>query len=190
MRLLKHNLLKLFSVFLLTSLLSACGFHLRGEYTVPDDIKEISVTSFSPYGEITRLVKEQLRLNKIKLVEPSATITNIHILGESIGDRTLSLYQNTRAAEKEITYSVNYRITIPNIGSKDFSASMTRSYLDNPLSALAKSEEKSLIEKEMRQTSVQQMMRQMARLKSEIEEFELKKKEAETTTEPVATSHS
>ncbi|MGR5346528.1 LPS-assembly lipoprotein LptE [Vibrio mediterranei] len=172
MRLIKLKLSQASFVILLSTLLTACGFHLRGEYTIPDGIDKISVTSYDPYGKITKLVKEQLRLSKIELVAPKPDITNLHISSESISDRTLSLYQNTRAAEKEVNYRVNYRVTIPQIGSKNFSAQISRSYLDNPLSALAKSEERSLIEDEMREFSAQQMMRQMARLKTEIEEFE------------------
>jgi LPS-assembly lipoprotein len=177
MRLSKNRLSRLFFVAFISTLLTACGFHLRGEYTVPEDIQKISVTSYDPYGMITRLVKEQLTLNKIEIVEPSSNVTNLHIVRESIGDRTLSLYQNTRAAEKELTYRVNYRVTVPQLGSKNFSAQITRSYLDNPLSALAKSEERSLIEDEMRSFSAQQMLRQMARLKTEIEEYEKKQQE-------------
>ncbi|GAL32951.1 LPS-assembly lipoprotein RlpB precursor [Vibrio maritimus] len=177
MRLSKNRLSRLFFVAFISTLLTACGFHLRGEYTVPEDIQQISVTSYDPYGMITRLVKEQLTLNKIEIVKPSSNVTNLHIVRESIGDRTLSLYQNTRAAEKELTYRVNYRVTVPQLGSKNFSAQITRSYLDNPLSALAKSEERSLIEDEMRSFSAQQMLRQMARLKTEIEEYEKKQQE-------------
>jgi LPS-assembly lipoprotein len=168
----KQKLTQASFILLLSSLLSACGFQLRGEYSVPEDITAISVTSFDQYGKITRSVKEQLRLSQIELVTPNQDVPNIHILGEKITDRTLSLYQNTRAAEKEIVYEVNYRVTVPDLGAKDFTATMTRSYLDNPLSALAKSAERKLIEDEMREFSAQQMMRQMARLKTEIQEFE------------------
>eukprot|EP01029_Cantina_marsupialis_P022461 TRINITY_DN548455_c0_g1_i1.p1 TRINITY_DN548455_c0_g1~~TRINITY_DN548455_c0_g1_i1.p1 ORF type:complete len:189 (+),score=4.52 TRINITY_DN548455_c0_g1_i1:92-658(+) len=186
MRLLKNNTARVSLVLFLSILLTACGFHLRGEYNVPEDIKEISVTSFDPYGKITRLVKEQLRLSKIEIVDPQPNIPNLHITGESISDRTLSLYQNTRAAEKEITYIVRYRVTVPELGSKSFSAQITRSYLDNPLSALAKSEERSLIEDEMRNFSAQQMMRQMARLKTDIEQYEAQQEtvESDATSSP------
>lgn len=170
----KQKLTQASFIILLSSLLTACGFQLRGEYSVPEDITAISVTSFDQYGKITRLVKEQLRLSQIELVTPNQDVPNIHITSESITDRTLSLYQNTRAAEKEVVYEVNYRVTVPNLGSKDFTATMTRSYLDNPLSALAKSAERKLIEDEMREFSAQQMMRQMARLKTEIQEYEEK----------------
>ncbi len=118
MRLLKNKTAKLSLVLFLSTLLTACGFHLRGEYNVPEDIKEISVTSFDPYGKITRLVKEQLRLSKIEIVKPQPDVPNLHITGESISDRTLSLYQNTRAAEKELTYIVTYRVTVPGLGPK------------------------------------------------------------------------
>ncbi|WP_418641998.1 LPS assembly lipoprotein LptE [Vibrio chaetopteri] len=170
----KQKLTQASFILLLSSLLTACGFQLRGEYSVPEDITAISVTSYDKYSKITRLVKEQLRLSQIELVTPNKDVPNIHIIGETITDRTLSLYQNTRAAEKEVVYEVNYRVTVPDLGAKDFTATMTRSYLDNPLSALAKSAERKLIEDEMREFSAQKMMRQMARLKTEIQEFEEK----------------
>ncbi|CAH0525086.1 LPS assembly lipoprotein LptE [Vibrio hippocampi] len=172
MRQMKMNFVKTTIIAVLATMLTACGFHLRGEYTVPEDIKQISVTSYDQYSTITRLVKEQLRLSKIDIVPPSSDVPNLHIQEENVSDRTLSLYQNTSAAEKEITYMVKYQVTLPEIGSKQFEATMTRSYLDNPLSALAKTVERDLLENEMRAFSAQQMMRQMARLKTEIEEYE------------------
>lgn len=172
MRLIKMNFVKATIVALVVSTLSACGFHLRSEYTIPEEIKKISVTSYDQYSAITRLVKEQLRLSRIDIVPPSADIPNLYIEEEHIRDRTLSLYQNTSAAEKEIIYTVTYWVTLPEIGSKPFKATIARSYLDNPLSALAKTAERHLLENEMRALSAQQIIRQMARLKTEIEEHE------------------
>ncbi|MFA0674574.1 LPS assembly lipoprotein LptE, partial [Vibrio sp. 10N.222.51.A6] len=85
-----------------------------------------------------------------------------------VGERTLSLYQNTLAAEKELTLNASYRVTIPELGDKTFSTSVTRSYLDNPLTALAKSVERDMIEDEMRKLATSQILRQMARLKANI----------------------
>ncbi|MFA0465183.1 LPS assembly lipoprotein LptE, partial [Vibrio sp. 10N.261.45.F1] len=86
-------------------------------------------------------------------------IPNLHILGEGVGERTLSLYQNTRAAEKELTLNASYRVTIPELGANTFSTSVTRSYLDNPLTALAKSVERDMIEDEMRKLATSQILR-------------------------------
>ena len=46
-------------------LLSACGFHLRGDYDVPDELSKLSITSYDQYSSFTRIVTRQLRMNKI-----------------------------------------------------------------------------------------------------------------------------
>ena len=169
MRLTKSSPFQFSLVILLVSLLSACGFHLRGDYDIPDALDTMSFTSYDQYSSFTRVVKSQLRMNSVEIVAPAENIPNLHLLSESLGERTQSLYQNTRAAEKELTFRANYRVTIPNIGEKTFTTSVTRSYLDNPLSALAKSVERDMLDDEMRKLAASQIIRQMARLKANIE---------------------
>ncbi|WP_210444817.1 LPS assembly lipoprotein LptE, partial [Vibrio crassostreae] len=140
----------------------------RGDYSVPEELNKISVTSYDQYSTFTRMMKGQLRMNDVEIVPPAENTPNLHIISESVGERTLSLYQNTRAAEKELTFRASYRVTIPDLGSKTFSTSVTRSYLDNPLTALAKSVERDMIEDEMRKLATSQILRQMARLKATI----------------------
>ena len=157
------TLLLIASIFL-----AGCGFHLRGDYDIPEELSMMSLTSNDQYSTLTRLVKGQLRMNEIQLVEPASNVANLHLNGESLSERTLSLYQNTRAAEKELTFNTSYRVTIPDVGTKTFSTSVTRSYLDNPLTALAKSAEREMIIDEMRKLAASQIIRQMARLKAGI----------------------
>lgn len=156
-------------LLLTTVLLSGCGFQLRGDYDVPDTLNTMSLTSYDQYSTFTRIVKGQLRMNEIELVTPSADIPNLHLLNEGTSERTLSLYQNTRAAEKELTFRASYQVTIPELGVKTFSTSVTRNYLDNPLTALAKSVEREMIVDEMRKLAASQIIRQMARLKIAIQ---------------------
>ncbi len=168
MRLISLSSLKVTIVVLTVSLLSACGFHLRGDYSVPEELNKISVTSYDQYSTFTRMMKGQLRMNDVEIVPPSENTPNLHIISESVRERTLSLYQSTRAAEKELTFRASYRVTIPDLGAKTFSTSVTRSYLNNPLTALAKSVERDMIEDEMRKLATSQILRQMARLKANI----------------------
>ncbi|MEZ8428683.1 LPS assembly lipoprotein LptE [Vibrio cyclitrophicus] len=168
MRLISLSSLKVTIVVLAVSLLSACGFHLRGDYSVPEELNKISVTSYDQYSTFTRMMKGQLRMNDVEIIPPAGNTPNLHIISESVSERTLSLYQNTRAAEKELTFRARYRVTIPELGDKTFSTSVTRSYLDNPLTALAKSVERDMIEDEMRKLATSQILRQMARLKANI----------------------
>ena len=169
MRFTCSSFLKLSLVFLSATLLSACGFHLRGDYDVPDELSKLSITSYDQYSSFTRIVTRQLRMNEIEIVQPADDVPNVHLISEGISERTLSLYQTTRAAEKELTFRASYRVTVPDIGTKTFSTSVTRSYLDNPLTALAKSVERDMIEGEMRKLAATQIVRQMGRLKASIQ---------------------
>lgn len=158
--------IKAIILLFMTTLLVGCGFQFRDEYLIPEDIATLSLTSFDQYASLTREVSNELRMNGIEIVAPSAAIPNIHLISESVGERTLSLYQNSRAAEKELTYLANYRVVIPNEGTKTFVTQVNRSFLDNPLTALAKSVERDLIEDEMRQQAAKQIIRQLARLRA------------------------
>ncbi|NMS48012.1 luciferase, partial [Vibrio parahaemolyticus] len=134
---------------------------------VPEELHTMSFSSYDEYSELTRYVRSQLELNKVELVQPSSTVPNLHLTEATIDERTLSLYQNSRAAEKELTYVVKYRVTIPGYGSKNFTTTVNRNYLDNPLTALAKSVERDVIEDEMRLQAAKQMMRQLGRIRAE-----------------------
>ncbi|KLV06465.1 hypothetical protein ABT56_08765 [Photobacterium aquae] len=167
------------TVVMLALLTASCGFHLRGNYMLPDDIAKLSLTSFDPYGQLTRQVESQFKLHGIEPVQPSSNVPNLHLISESTGERTLSLYQNARAAEYELTYTVNYSIVVPEKGRQAYTTRVNRTFLDNPLTALAKSVERDMIEDEMRQQAARQIMRQLARLTAvfnQMEEAELKAK--------------
>lgn len=153
-------------VLLLSSMLTACGFHFRGNYLLPETITRISVTSYDQYSSLTRTVESQLRLNGIQMVMPAEDIPNIHLVSEGLSSRTISLYQNGQAAEKELTYSASYRVTLPDAGERSFTTTANRTYLSNPQAALAKSVEEDQHKQEMMEQAAQQIMRQMARLNS------------------------
>ncbi|ANQ16361.1 LPS assembly lipoprotein LptE [Vibrio parahaemolyticus] len=174
------SLIKLPVVLVLAGLLSACGFHLRGEYSVPEELHTMSFTSYDEYNQLTRYVKSQLTLNKVELVQPSSSVPNLHLIETNLEERTLSLYQNSRAAEKELTYVVQYRVTIPGYGTKNYTTTVNRNYLDNPLTALAKSVERDVIKDEMHLQAAKQMMRQLGRVRAEYESGEINQPTANT----------
>ncbi|WBA09302.1 LPS assembly lipoprotein LptE [Salinivibrio kushneri] len=152
--------------------IASCGFALRGSYNLPDEVDKVSLTSFDPYGELTRQMRNALRQHKVDLVSPSKEVANIHLLGESNSEKTLSLYQNSRVAEKEFRYVARYRVTIPGKGSYSYNTTLSRNFLDNPLTALAKSVEEDKLVAEMRTEATRQIMRQLSQLKGDIAEFE------------------
>ncbi len=154
---------------------ASCGFHLRTSFNLPAEIQTLSVTSADQYSNLSREMKQQLRIHDIDIVEPEKNVSNLHLAGESYEESTLSLYQTSRVAEKQFRYSVNYSVTLPEQGSYDFSTSLSRTYLDNPLTALAKSIEVEMLMQEMRIEATKQIMRQLTRLNAHIDEYNKKK---------------
>ncbi len=156
---------------------ASCGFHFRQSYNLPQEIQTMSVTSFDPYGHLKREMVYQLKLHDITIVPNDEKSANLHLKGESYGESTLSLYQNSRVAEKQFAYTVSYSVSLPQQGSYNFSISLSRTYLDNPLTALAKSVEEEMLAQEMRIEATNQIIRQLARLNAHVEKH--KEKEAQ-----------
>ncbi len=101
MRLFSLPSIKLASVVLAASLLSACGFHLRGDYSIPEELDTMSLTSYDQYSSFTRMVRAQLRMSEVKVVPPAANVANLHLIGEGVSERTLSLYQKYASSRKK-----------------------------------------------------------------------------------------
>ncbi|WP_223825590.1 LPS-assembly lipoprotein LptE [Candidatus Enterovibrio altilux] len=166
-----------FLVVMATVATASCGFYFRSSYNLPDEIQKLSITSFDQYGALTREMKTQLRLHNINIVAPAELVSNLRLSGESYSENVLSLYQNSRVAEKQFVYTVRYIVTVPKKGDYSFLTSLNRTYLGNPWTALAKSVEKDMLMQEMRVEATKKIMRQLARMNTQIEEFE--RKEAE-----------
>ncbi|PMN71757.1 LPS assembly lipoprotein LptE [Enterovibrio norvegicus] len=156
---------------------ASCGFHLRGSYNLPDEIQKLSITSFDKYGALTREMKTQLRLHDIEIVPATKHTASLDLVSETYRERTLSLYQNSRVAERQFEYKIAYSVTVPTKGRYRFSITLSRTYLDNPLTALAKSVEEEMLAQEMRVEATKQIMRQLARLNAHIDAFDLKEAE-------------
>lgn len=152
-------------LLLLSLFLSACGFHLRGEYQIPDSLMILHLSSSDEFSALTKAIHAQLSHNHIQLVEADAGIPNLHIGKEHLATRTLSLYETGQVAEYEMSYSVKIKVTRKNHDDEHFQIKFHRDYLDNPLAALAKSKERELIMAEFRNMASEQVLRYLATIK-------------------------
>ncbi|HBY84428.1 MAG TPA: hypothetical protein DEO86_01000 [Colwellia sp.] len=150
---------------LTTSLLSACGFQLRGDYLLDDELQTLYVSSSDIHGELTRLVKLSLTRNQVNVLKRSkADIPELRILSDKLDRRTLSLFSNGQVAEYELIYSVHYQVRFTGEDAKDFRFELYRDYQDDPNLALAKSRELSLLLSEMRASAADKILRDLARI--------------------------
>lgn len=151
------------SISLLSAILSGCGFQLRGNYLLAPELQTIEFSSVDKFGELTRLVRQHLTINDVKLVKASdKAIPQMRILQDNLDRRTLSVFPNGQVAEYELIYTVRYQVLIPGKDVQNFNFELNRDYQDDPDIALAKSRELSLMLREMRQEAATKILRDMA----------------------------
>ncbi|MFZ3152602.1 LPS assembly lipoprotein LptE [Pseudomonas sp.] len=105
----KRNLL----VIGLATLLSACGFQLRGTGDVQFALKELDVSARNAYGETVNQVRDVLQDNGVK-VYPGAPYRLV-LSNEQENRRAASFTSSARTAEYELSKTLEYEIR----GSKD-----------------------------------------------------------------------
>lgn len=163
---------------------AGCGFHLRGTTQVPPELKKLQLTGSDPYGPLTRSVRQQLRLNNVTILENgSAEIPILRLIRSSENKDTVSVFQDGKAAERQLTLYVDAQVIMPNGSIYPLRSRVDRSFFDNPLEALAKDAENEMINQEMREQAARQLVRQLLTVHS-AEKQKTREKQAEQQAAP------
>jgi LPS-assembly lipoprotein len=146
-------------VFVAMLLLTACGYHLRGEVELPENLKNVYLDGASP------ILREQFRKT---LKDSSSNLLNspetaglvIRIVSEKSDQRALSLSSRGRSNELELSYRIEYELA--NSGDGEMTPrqplEIKRQYFNNQQDILAKSNEETVIRSEMYQQAVQSIV--------------------------------
>ncbi|MDQ0018048.1 LPS assembly lipoprotein LptE [[Curtobacterium] plantarum] len=160
----RHPIIRLF-VMLAVVLTAGCGFHPRGTTKVPSELKTLIVSTGDPYGPLARTVRQQLRINDVKIVEDSkqnrTDIPTLRLGPESSGRNTASVFISGTTAEYQLVMTLTAQVLLPGKGIYPISTTVYRSFFDNPNAALAKDAEQDLITQEMRQRAAEQLVRKL-----------------------------
>jgi LPS-assembly lipoprotein len=147
----------------LTTILTACGFHLRGTAALPQESLYISGPAYSAFAN--DLKRAIVAGTKTRIAEDAAQAdATLFILGENRAKRILTLTQQGTVREFELRYSVVYRLA--DKAGKEITApteiTTVRSYVYNDQQALAAEAEDALLYRDMQQDAVQQLLRRLA----------------------------
>lgn len=159
----------LFLLLTLSSLLTACGFHLRGQMEVPSELAQLAVSGGNP--DIVRLLSRSLESTGIR-------ITNIAPYRLHILDAQQNNGQQTQASagyyEKRLSMSIVYQLEtadhLPLYQPIELSRERYMTWNQNQANA-GESEER-IIFRELRQELIATTVRRVASISSEALEAE------------------
>lgn len=162
-----QKLIAAFTLALALLSTAGCGFHIHGTTQIPAEMKTMIMDSNDPYGPLANVVRQQLRLNNIKLIKANtdkeirATVPSLRIERETIGRDTASIFIDGTTAEYQLKMTVSAQVLIPGKGIYPISSTVYRSFFDNSGVPLAKDKEQEIIYNEMRQRAAEQLIRQL-----------------------------
>lgn len=162
-----NNRLVIVWALIISAILSACGFELRGVA----DLSFKTIYIQGPKLTVTRDLERMLKVNGIKLVEKSEDAElMLELMSESNQKRILSLSGGGLVREFELIYMLNFRIRnaknplwdqVQTVrGRRDFS------YNDNAV--LGKAEEEARLIADMRNDAIRELMRRLSAYKPTI----------------------
>ncbi len=157
-------------ILLLTaSLLSACGFHLRGA-TLYDDLPFKSAYVVLPDGSLfgVEFMRNLRASTTTKVVNnPNEAQVVIEVMNEKKTKSIQSINVQGRAREYALRYEVTFRVR--DAKNTQFLAptkiAQTRTLIFNELHALARESEEDLLYRDMQTDLVQQVLRRLAAVK-------------------------
>lgn len=141
----------------LTSVLSACGFQLRGLGDTNFALKEIDVSARNAYGDTVKQLKQVLEGSGVKVV--SRAPYHLILAREDMTQRSVSYTSSARSAENELTNTLTYEIR----GSDNLlllanQVQVRKVYVQDENNLIGSDQEAQQIRNEMRRDLVQQMV--------------------------------
>ncbi|WP_236172438.1 LPS-assembly lipoprotein LptE [Pseudomonas pseudonitroreducens] len=141
----------------LTSVLSACGFQLRGLGDTNFALKEIDVSARNAYGETVTQLKQVLEGSGVKVV--SRAPYHLILAREDVTQRSVSYTSSARSAENELTNTLSYEIRgTNNLLLLANQVQVRKVYVQDENNLIGSDQEAQQIRAEMRRDLVQQMV--------------------------------
>lgn len=145
------------------SLITGCGFRLRGAVVLPEAMQETHLTGVSRHSPLGREINQALTSAGGRLVEKAAATAVLTILNEDYNRRVLSVGSDRRAREYSLNYTLRFALYAPDgsvlVPARTVNAS--REYRFDRANVLSSGGEADVLKKEMREYGVRQMFRQL-----------------------------
>ncbi len=147
-----------------TVLLTACGFHLRGEARLPPGMERVYVESADPFGPLKRNIEHALERSGAKIANASGDgIAEIKLSAVSIAPIVRSVSGTARVNEFTMLYHVELQITdaAGKVVLPKQVIEQSRIFTFDQTQAIGTAAEQDEIKKEMERDMVQVVLRKI-----------------------------
>lgn len=157
---------KIIASCVMTLVLSACGWQLRGSLELPKNLSQLYISAVDSKGALITELRQQLKTNRATLVEREADASYaLAILDETKERHTAGVGGDALSSSYEITRKVNYEIRLKNSTNVIKSNAVSvRSFNYNTSAINSATQEELLLDQEMRRDLAQQILRRLSAL--------------------------
>lgn len=140
--------------------LQACGFHLRGAYQLPEAMATTFIETTNDNSELIGFLKRTLMASNVELVESKDSAqAQLRVVAEKQSKRVLSVDSRGRAREYELSYSVDFELTVDEaVLIQQQRLTLTRDFLFDTEDVLGKGREEAMLIRDMQQDMVRLIM--------------------------------
>ena len=163
--------IKITYLILLSVLMASCGFHLRGNQDLSAVLPEVQIQGTSIHSDLGRELKRALTNSKVNVLDDSAVL--LSVTRDDFSKRVLSLDSAGRANQYELKYQLSFSLikkessksdskkqhVVDLIPSQNITAK--REYVFDADLVLAKADEETRLNNDMRQAAILQLIRRL-----------------------------
>jgi len=162
-----NNFTRLAIMLVLISLVSACGFKMRGAIALPEHLRTMLVLPNQPYDPFQRALRQTLKLNGILLVEQeneSDKYAKLTIANQEFSERTTAYGSDGQANQILMKLKITYQFT--DAEGKEIvtlqTAEVERELITNPGAVLVTDSERERLKSDMTVEAALQLVRQLS----------------------------
>lgn len=158
---------KLFIPLMMTLLLSACGFHLRGMIDVPSWLNNVAIISENEDRQLTSILKTQLEGYKIEVnADPAQAQYWLVIKRSAVQQQIISVGASTNPRQYILILTVEFMLETRKgqVIKTTKTINVTRQLTINNDRILGSTDEETILIGEMKQDAVVQIINQLSRI--------------------------
>lgn len=150
-------------LLLCMSLLTACGFHLRGKVDLPEQLSPLYVKAENLNSDLLRELDRLFRTNNVSRAESEARASAVlEIIQVIKSQRVLSVDTRGRVREYELSLRIQYSLRGKDVSSLDKTIHLGRDLLFDPDSVLAIGYEQEVLYEDMNRDAARLILQQLA----------------------------